>query len=152
MSTPDALLHALVHRVAHHNSSIDALWLYDMHLLVAHMEASEWDTFAAVAENSRVCRIAADGLEQLRTVFGTPVPQAVRTRLRKADGEESAALLGGTLTELRLQWINFTSLPGMRDRAAFLRAHLLPPVGELQSGRQAQWRPRRLVTLLRPSR
>jgi hypothetical protein len=140
LGTPDALLHALVHRVAHHNSSVDALWLYDMHVLAAHMNASEWDTFTIVAEDSRVCGIASDGLEQLCGVFGSPVPRTVRTRLQSTQGEESAALLGGTLTELRLQWINFTSLPGVRNRAAFLRAHLMPPAGELPIGPQPQWR------------
>jgi hypothetical protein len=140
LSTPDALLHALVHRVAHHNSSIDVLWLYDMHLLVDRMDARHWATLLETAEQSQVARIALDGLDLLVATFGSTVPAAVMQRLGMARGEASAALLGGELTEWQLQWINFKSLPNLRERAAFVRAHVAPPASDLPFDRHASWR------------
>ena len=140
LSTPDALLHALVHRVAHHNSSDNLLWLYDMHLLVRRMSAAEWVALTATAEQSRVCRIALDGLRALAAVLETDVPHDVMRRLDAARDEPSAALLGGWLTEWLLQGINLKSLPGVRARAELVRAHLAPPPGELSNGADRRWR------------
>ena len=140
LCTPDALLHALVHRVAHHNSSVDLLWLYDMHLLVSRMQDADWGTFADSCERSRVSRIALDGLQLLIGVFQTRVPTTVIDALAGASAEPSAALLGGHLTEWRLQWINFKSLHGVRQRVEFVRAHLAPPAGELAFVPRNKWR------------
>ena len=131
LATPDALLHALVHRVAHHNSSADLLWLYDMHLLAGHMNDADWGTFLMTARDARVCRIAADGLQILSRTLGTSLPSRILHSLESTQGEPSAALLGGRLTEWRLQWINFKSLRGVRARLAFVRAHVAPPASEL---------------------
>lgn len=140
LSTDDALLHALVHRVAHHNSSVDLLWLYDMHLLAQRMSPAEWERLVHTCAEARVSRIAGNGLRVLADVLRSPVPVDVLTRLDSVQGEPSAALLGGELTELRLQWINFKSLRGVRDRASFLRAHLAPPSQHVGFGRASRWR------------
>jgi hypothetical protein len=130
LATPDALLHALVHRVAHHNSSVNLLWLYDMHLLAGRMQDRDWSILIETAECAQVCQIAADGLGVLSRTLDSAVPAAVVERLTAARPEASAALLGGGLTEWRLQLINFKSL-GWRERLAFARAHLMPPADEL---------------------
>ena len=140
LGTADALLHALVHRVAHHNSSVDLLWLYDMHLLVARMGAADWTLLVDTARTSRVCRIALDGLQLLAATLQTDVPDIILSELAQARGEPSAALLGGALTEWRLQWINWRSLRGASTRIEFVRAHLTPPAGELSFGTQPTWR------------
>lgn len=135
----DALLHALVHRVAHHNSSVDLLWLYDMHLLAGHMDGGDWKHFVDTAERSRVAAIAADGLRVLVSIFASAVPAAVPSRLAAVQGEPSAALLGGQLTEWRLQWINLKSLRGLGEQLEFVRAHLAPPAGEVSFGAGPTW-------------
>jgi hypothetical protein len=139
LGTADALLHALVHRVAHHNSSADLLWLYDLHLLADRMGGRDWNLFVNTATTARVCRVAVDGLRLLSSVLHTDVPDFVLRQLAEARGEPSAALLGGTLTEWRLQWINWRSLRGARLRLAFVRAHLMPPPSELPFGAEPAW-------------
>jgi hypothetical protein len=139
LSAADALMHALVHRVAHHNSSVDLLWLYDMHLLAQQMELSDWEQFVDTCMQSRVSRIAADGLQLLVDVLRSPVPSGVIERLQAVEGEASAALLGGTLTELRLQWVNFKSLHGVGERVEFIRAHVAPPSSDVSFGSRARW-------------
>lgn len=138
LGTADALLHALVHRVAHHNSAVDLIWLYDIRLLAARMTDADWDVLVRTAQHAQVCRIAGDGLELAVTVLDAAVPATVRDRLSQAGHEPSAALIGGELTELHLQWINFRSLEGLRMKATFLRAHLFPPSGEL-AGPAGPW-------------
>jgi hypothetical protein len=140
LGTADALLHALVHRVAHHNSSVDLLWLYDMHLLVGRMSQADWNILADTAERSRVCQISVDGLRILAGTLHTHIPHEVLQRLASVRREPSAALLGGALTEWRLQWINLKSVRGVRTRLELLRAHLLPPPSELQTPARAGWR------------
>ena len=139
LGTPDALLHAAVHRVAHHNSSIDLLWLYDMHLLAAQMDAADWRVFADRSAHSRVAGIAADGLRILVDVLDSAVPPEVIDGLGAVRGEPSAALLGGELTEWRLQWINFKSLRGIGERLQFIRAHLAPPASDVSFGARPSW-------------
>jgi hypothetical protein len=131
LSTSDALLHALVHRVAHHNCSNDLLWLYDIHLLCARMTDCEWDRLVAAATEARVCQVAFDGLQQVVRAMRSNVPQVVLEHLQNVRGEPTAELLGGRLTELKLQWVNWKSLDGVRTRLAFVRAHLAPPAAEL---------------------
>lgn len=138
LSTPDALLHALVHRVAHHNSTVDLLWLNDMRLLMSRMTTPDWELLATAAHGSRVCQIVLDGLHVLREVMDVAAPASIERDLAAVRGEPSAALLGGSLTELRLQWVNFRSLPGVRTKTAFIRAHLMPPDAELQKD-ATQW-------------
>jgi hypothetical protein len=140
LATPDAMLHAAVHRVAHHNSSTDLLWLYDLHLLAAHMQPPDWTTLVETATESRVCSIVKDSLRQLQNTLGDKVPVDVVSRLDAVRDEPSAALLGGHLSEWRLQWINFKSLPGVRTRLEFLHAHLAPPAGEVALERRSPWR------------
>lgn len=139
LGTDDALMHALVHRVAHHNSSVDLLWLYDMHLLTRQMESPEWERFVDTCLQSRVSRIAADGLQLLVDVLRSPVPIGVIEGLQAVEGEASAALLGGTLTELRLQWINFKSLQSARERVEFIRAHVAPSPNDVAFGSRSRW-------------
>lgn len=147
LSTADALLHALVHRVAHHNSSVDRLWLYDMHLLATELSDEEWRLIARTATRASVCALAADGLTRLAEVQPELVPAWVLSEMAAAHGEPSAALLGGTMTELRLQLINFRSLPDLRTRAQFVRAHLAPPSAELGGKPLPRWRlPARYLT------
>jgi hypothetical protein len=140
LGTDDALLHALVHRVAHHNSSVDLLWIYDMHLIAERMTPDAWERFVENCVQSRVCCIAADGLDVLVDVLRSPVPVEVIARVSAVPNEPSAALLGGELTELGLEWINFKNLRGVRERLKFVRAHLAPPPGDVSFGAHAGWR------------
>lgn len=137
----DALLHAAVHRVAHHNSSEDLLWLYDMHLLARSLEPPDWPHFVAAAEGAGVCAIAADGLRLIAAQLGTPVPPDVLVALERVRDEPSARLLGGRLTEWRLQWLNFSSLPDVRARARFVGAHLFPAPAVVPGARHVWLRP-----------
>jgi hypothetical protein len=140
LSRPDALLHALVHRVAHHNSSDDPLWLSDIALLAAGMSGDGWRLVVSLADRAAVRAIARDGLLAARARAGAAVPPWVLDAMHGGAGEASAALLGGRLTEWRLQWINFCSLPDWRTRARFVRAHVAPPPDQLTMDVGTGWR------------
>jgi hypothetical protein len=140
LCTRDALLHALVHRVAHHNGSSQVLWFYDLHLLAHQMTDTDWRALVETCRRSRVSRIASDGLIALGALFDSQVPESALRELAAVEGEPSAALVGGHLTEWRLQWINFKSLPGVSARIEFVRAHLLPPANETPLSAVPAWR------------
>lgn len=140
LSRPDALLHALVHRVAHHNSSDDPLWLSDIALLAAGMSGDAWRLLVSLVHRAGVRAIARDGLRAAGADAGAVVPLWVLDAMDGGASEASAALLGGRLTEWRLQWINFRSLPDWRTRARFVRAHVAPPPDQLTTDVGTGWR------------
>lgn len=140
LSRPDALLHALVHRVAHHNSSDDPLWLSDIALLATGMSGDGWRLLVSLAHRAAVRAILRDGLLAASSRAGAVVPPWVLDAMNGGAGEASAALLGGRLTEWRLQWINFRSLPDWRTRARFVCAHVVPPPDQLTMDVGAGWR------------
>jgi len=133
---PDALLHALLHRVTHINAPyyVDGvaylehnrlIWLYDIHLLSQRLSAEEWDEVVAHAHRHQWSAICLDGLVATREAFGTKLPLDVVNALGGTQGREpSAAYLRRgralhTLTELR-------ALPTWPQRLRLMKDLLLP--------------------------
>lgn len=73
----DALLLALLHRIAHHGDRSCLLWLYDVHLLAGRLDEAEWRDVMRTAEGDDLVACVARGLRQSIALFGTSCPAEV---------------------------------------------------------------------------
>jgi hypothetical protein len=126
-----ALLHACVHRVAHHPGDERLVWLYDIHLLMTSLSRAEATQFETLATSRGVGAICADGLAAARRWLATPVPDGLVHRLEAAAGangrEPSAALLNGDSGSFREFISDIRALPDWTRRARLVYEHAFPP-------------------------
>jgi hypothetical protein len=126
LSHADALLLACVHRVAHHNDSLDERWLQDIDLLVQRLDPAEARSFVHEANRTRTRTVCIRSLELAHRHWGTPV-EGLLDGLTANDQpkEPSAAFLGGRST---LAGILASDLrhAAWRHRVPLLRDHLFP--------------------------
>jgi len=122
-----ALLLACVHRVAHHNESDEPIWLYDIHLLVARLNAKSLAEFAALAGEKGVKAVCAHGLCAARNQLQTRVPPDLLMALDDGSEEASAAFLGGRQRKIDVLFADLNALPSWRSRLRLLWEHVFPP-------------------------
>lgn len=139
----DALVHACLHRagvLARDGDRADRLiWLYDIHLLAARLDATAWSGFVELATRHQLRGICRQALESAARWLGTRVPADADAALAGPADEPSLALLGRSA--LRLKWAEFTALPGAGERLTWLRETALPAPGYLMDryGTRRQW-------------
>src|SRR5207237_3338118 len=78
LSTVDALLHACIHRVAHHHDSDRLIWLCDVHLLRRSLTSDELRTFWELAADRRVVAVCRRAFELESSWFGSAAGDAER--------------------------------------------------------------------------
>jgi len=129
LSPADALLVACTHRVAHHFDDDHLIWLYDIHLVASKLTEPEWDTFQRVAEQGKVLAICVAGLERAACLFGTVVPNSVRTAAKRALSSEAATrrYLSGPRRQVTTLLDDLRALGRWTDRSRLIREHLFPP-------------------------
>jgi hypothetical protein len=128
LKPPLALLQACMHRAADPNHDPDRLvWLYDIHLLVSTMTATELQDFATRAVDENLQLICRDALDRAGARFATPLPAAVQELL--AAPLRKMPALERRLKESHLGLVvnDLAELPDWRSRAALLREYLAPP-------------------------
>jgi hypothetical protein len=138
LDLPDALLLACVHRVAHHHDEGLLLWLWDIHLLVSHLDEARLLRVVERARHHRVSSVVAHSLARARECFGTAVPDTVMDALRQATPPEPSAQFldaPSLATELRSSLV---ALDSWSDRWRLLREHLLPPRAYMRA-KYATW-------------
>lgn len=113
-----ALLHACIHRVAHHHDDERLIWLYDIHLLA---NAVDFDEFTELARTKRVTAICARSLALANEWFG-----GTRT-LEVVEGEPSAMLLARDRKRATQLLADLGALPGWRARAQRMWQLAFPP-------------------------
>jgi hypothetical protein len=125
-----ALVIGCVHRVAHHSADERLIWLYDIHLLVEQLSASDVDAFVALARERSVTLICADGLRAAERALGTSLPAGLIGRLTPAGAvaaaEPSAALLTHEPSLARELLSDFKAV-GWSQRVRLVREHAFPP-------------------------
>lgn len=86
-----ALLLACIHPAMHHRNAERLIWMYDIHMLVSRMPASDLERFVSLATTKRVARICAQTLAAARVRFGSAVPDHVIERLAAPPSDEPSA-------------------------------------------------------------
>jgi hypothetical protein len=122
-----ALLLACLHPVMHHRHVERLVWLYDVHLLMTHLSATDVGRFASLAVRKRVAGICARQLTLASTRLGTYVPPELWSTLTAvAEQEPSSIYLRPGRRWHHEMWWNVRDLGGWRDRLRLLREVLLP--------------------------
>ncbi|MDH3640244.1 MAG: nucleotidyltransferase family protein [Gammaproteobacteria bacterium] len=125
-----ALLLACIHRVVHHPHIERLIWLYDMHLLVAHLPDAEQLRFAELARDKGIASICAASLDVCRSLLGTTLTDPARSVLREAalqQTESSAVYLNPKRTLGRDVWLNLRYSRSWRARFGLIAETLFPP-------------------------
>ncbi|MGE0443786.1 MAG: nucleotidyltransferase family protein [Vicinamibacterales bacterium] len=132
LAASHALLHACVHRAAHHFGSRRLIWLYDIHLLAARLSAAEWSAFVDGARAGRVAAVCRDGLAAAASVYATSIPAAVDAALGAARDEPTRRFLAAP-REVDVRMSTLGALPTWRARARHVRGWLVPPVAYMRA-------------------
>ena len=133
LSRMHSLLHACMHRA--HDLSLhrpDRLkWLYDIHLLIAGMDAAAWAAFGDAARDKQLCGVCLRSFDDSATWFASVIPEDVLQTMRQAARTES--LDSRHLGDWRyMQWQNFKALPDLRARVRWLSERLMPSRSHLE--------------------
>jgi hypothetical protein len=139
-SAVDALLLACVHRVAHHQDSLDLLWLWDIHLLVRRLSDDETHAFVTLARRTAMTSVCRRGIELAGQFFGTSGAADLATLLTGEHTDEPSARFIGGLPPARVLREDLSALPGWRARAQLISEHLFPPAAYMRS-RYPRWPP-----------
>ncbi|MGA7614135.1 MAG: nucleotidyltransferase family protein [Thermoanaerobaculia bacterium] len=125
LSRSDALIHAAIHRSAHHDESDRLIWLYDIHLLLGAMSREERAECFARARAKEVSAAVKSGVEKTAKLFGTKIGGDELGMLESVATDVTARYVrigrrgfGDLLHELRTQPAG--------DRVAFLRGVAFP--------------------------
>lgn len=133
-STPDALLLACVHRVAHHAGDDDPIWAYDIRLLLESLDADEAEAFVECVRRAAVEAVVADGVDVARRRFRAHVPARLETLLRAPRADEAtAAFLRRGRRQVDDLASDLAALPRWRDRLRLVREHLFPPAAYMSA-------------------
>jgi hypothetical protein len=122
-----ALWLACVHQVAHHYDRDMLVWVYDVHLLVETLDATDLARFLSLAERTGVRRICLRALLLARTRFGTTIPSLALATLEAAPRDEpSRVFLGPGVRPFDVLLDDLRVLRGWRARLTLLKEHLFP--------------------------
>ncbi len=114
LSARHALLHACVHRAAHHHNEDLLIWLYDIRLLGLRMDETAWRDFLELARGKKALRLAAEGLDACARFLKTEYPEGIRARVSEALGmehEPSAVFAQKNISRIGLLASDLKSLP-----------------------------------------
>lgn len=139
----NSLAHACIHRAVdlylHRPDRLK--WLYDIHLMLARMDAQAWMDFIAMAGRKRICGVCLRSIRDTVSTFATPVPAgSLQELLRLAEAEP---LDWRRLHDWRyMQWQNLRALPTVGARARWLWERLIPTRSHLRElyGEGNWWR------------
>lgn len=139
--TTDALLHACIHRVAHHDDAIDLLWLWDIHLLTERLSAEERVRFVGLARRTAMTAVCHRGVGLALELFGGPAGTQLTELLSGAIGsdEPSARFIGGATPATTLS-ADLKTLPTWRSRVQLIAEHLFPSLDYMRA-RYPGWPP-----------
>lgn len=127
LSPRHALLQACLHRAGNPRHDPDRLvWLYDVHLLLAHMSEADQAGFARLAVINDVQALCAEPIEKCGRLFRTENARSVLERLR-------APVRAGSLrrrfreSQLGLMVDDLMKMGSGKTRMDYLKEFLLPP-------------------------
>ena len=130
LGTEHALLHACLHRamdmVLRRPDSLK--WRYDIHLLLARMDAQAWLVFGRLAERRHLAGLSLQSLNDAIETFGGVLPADVAVAL--ANAERGEPVDWRRLGNWRyMQWRNLQALPSVGQRIRWIWERLFPARG-----------------------
>jgi hypothetical protein len=128
-STVDALVLACVHRVAHHAGEEDAIWDFDIHLLISSLHHDDAAAFIRKVVDADVRAVCAAGISSAKSRFGTRLPAELESLVEHAADtrEQTAVFLEPGRRQVDVLASDLGALGSWRARAALVRQHLFPP-------------------------
>ena len=106
--------------------------LFDIHLLMARMDAQAWAAIVALVTHKRICGVCLRSIEDAATMFGTKLPPSVIATLQRNAATEP--LDARRLQDWRyMQWQNFKALPGVMPKLRWVWMRLFPSHTQLQT-------------------
>jgi hypothetical protein len=123
----DGLLLACLHRLAHHGSKSELLWLMDVHLLASALSIGQWDEFCREAESGGLRGVCAQSLLSAVACFGTAIPAGVDTWLHLAARElPERVFLGRGVSPLGLLLSDWRAVGTWKGRLRLVKDHVYP--------------------------
>lgn len=129
LSRVDALLHACIHRVAHHHDTDRLIWLCDIELLRARMSPEEHQRFWRLAAERGVVGVCIRAIELTDDWYARPPYHRAEEWLMREEierDEPSRAFLDRQITRGGIMVANLRALP-WPDRLRRLWQLALPP-------------------------
>jgi hypothetical protein len=118
-----------IHRLAHHQGHDRLIWLYDLRLLTAGFDDTDWRALEQLACSSGVAGLCLDGLRQAQDRLGARLPEALAGALAAAAlAEPSQQYLQGPVRKRDVLLSDLRRIKGWRPRLRLLREHAFPPV------------------------
>ena len=145
-----ALLIACMHRSTHkqnpyyidgepHHDADRLIWLYDIHLLAAHLSPAEWVKFVQLALQKGLAAVCLEGMQHAAARFHTRYPPDVERALSQATSEAPFRYLAAG--HFRQRWMDFLALGSAGRRLRFAREVFFPAPGYMRAKYQlARWR------------
>jgi hypothetical protein len=131
-----------VHRLAHHQGHDRLVWLYDLKLLAATLDADGWTALQELACGHRIAGFCLDGLRSARARLGARFPRRVEDAMAAAaPGEPSRAYLEGPVTKRDVLLSDLKILDSWSDRIRLMREHAFPPAAFIRQryGSSSTW-------------
>lgn len=130
-----ALLHACIHRVAHHHDDDRLIWLVDIELLRAQMSEAEHEEFWRLAAERQVVAVCSRSIALAEELYSHEASNEAGDWLsaeRLAQREATAAFIDRDITHGRMLLANLGALPA-RDRVRRLWQVAFPPAAFVKS-------------------
>lgn len=129
-----AWLHACMHRMQNRANGVGDMlkWLYDLDLLGRMFSPDAWDELVTLAGDRGLAGVALDGADAAAARFGVVMPEHCRGQLARMAASE---LLD---TNRMHRWwyvqrMNFLAIPGIGQKARWLRQRIMPDRAHLQA-------------------
>lgn len=126
LSAQHALLLACMHRINNLWPGIAdrLIWIYDIHLLAESLAGIQWQEFATLAADRKLCGPCFDGLNMAHTLFNTDLPQNIYDRLQLGADKEKFNPNNAQI-RWRYKWLIFRYLP-IKTGLQLLLQYLFP--------------------------
>jgi hypothetical protein len=125
--TVESIATACIHRLAHHQRHDRLIWLYDLRLLSASLDANAWRALRELACARRIAGVCVDGLRAARDRVGGTLPNDIEMALdAAAPGEPSHAYVDHELSKSDVLWSDLKTLSTWGERVRLVREHVFP--------------------------
>jgi len=122
-----------IHRLAHHQRHDRLIWLYDLRLLSASLDAKGWLALRDLACGRQIAGLCVDGLRAARSRVGGMLPADIEAALAEAaPSEPSRVYLQGNLSKSDVLLSDLKTLATWGARLRLLREHVFPPPAFIQ--------------------